>query len=96
MLWVRGAITNMLNRNYSWQEIAALLAFCGMILTGIKAFWFSEWRITAVEQNVQTLNTIVDRNRDVLKDIQTDIRLIKQILESNNGNQSNQSSNHKY
>lgn len=96
MLWVRGAITSMLNRNFSWQEIAALLAFCGMIFTGIKAFWFNEWRLNAVEGDVQALSNIVDRNRDVLSAIQSDVRLIKQTLESQNGTQSNQSGNHKH
>lgn len=96
MLWVRGVITSMLNRNFSWQEIAALLAFCGMILTGIKAFWFNEWRLETVEGDVRALSSIVDKNRDVLSNIQTDIRLIRQTLESQNGTQSNQGSNHKH
>lgn len=96
MPWVRGVITSMLNRNFSWQEIAALLAFCGMILTGIKAFWLNDWRLAVVETDVSTLSASVNRNKEVLSEIQTDIRLIRQTLEYQNGNQSNQSSNHKH
>jgi predicted RNA methylase len=88
----RAAITNMLNRNYSWQEIVAAAALCGMILTGIKAFWFNEWRLAAVEGDMQSMATVIEKNKEQLATIQGDIRLIRLILEQTNGQQIHPSS----